>query len=60
MPALPGFSLYGDKGLGSVELLSGRGIMASDVDELLDAQDDGNERVLANAIRKALEVTRDG
>jgi len=54
MPS-PSFSLY-PAGIGSVELLSGRGVRWSEVDDLLEAQDDGNERQIANAARRALEA----
>ncbi|GEM_PF-7006531 len=57
MSQLPGSSLY-PAGVGSVELLSGRGIEWHEIEDLLAGEDDGNERQLASKVRKALEAAR--
>jgi hypothetical protein len=57
MPELPAFSLYAN-GIGSVEMLSGQGVSWPEIEDLIAGEDDGNERLLAAKVRKALEATR--
>lgn len=57
MPGLPEYSLY-SQGIGSVELLSGQGVEWHEIEDLIAGEDDGNERLLTNKVRRALEVAR--